>query len=318
MILAQRYFVRGSVRQYLFGAAPAIRFGQHKCRQFELPDRGHSRLDINFPDWLKNDVQLISKAAGIEFFHYGPRLWMVGKNEILRGLQSEESRSSVISDILEAYPERVLEQDECFFRLRVNPQDPTDPSQFDSPPKIYLGGGRLDAPDLPLMYASQDTEVCIHECRITIEQEAFLATLRPNIKLRLLDFSEILYEDRSEFDSIDIGIHLLFFAGSHSYDICRAIARAVKHAGYDGLIYPSYFSHVRTGAMPFDTAHGMSVRLFKGYANAVRRSVIGNLALFGYPIAERRVSVSCIERIILNQVKYDLCFGPLVHGTKYY
>ncbi|WP_429183346.1 hypothetical protein, partial [Aeromonas rivipollensis] len=53
-----------------------------------------------------------------------------------------------------------------------------------------------------------------------------------------------------------------FLAKSHSYEISRAIALAARGAGFDGIIYPSFFSLIRTGGHPFETAYGLSFRRF--------------------------------------------------------
>lgn len=53
---------------------------------------------------------------------------------------------------------------------------------------------------------------------------------------------------------------MLFLARSHSYEISRAIALAAKETGFDGIIYPSFFSLIRTGGHPFETTYGMSLR----------------------------------------------------------
>jgi hypothetical protein len=55
---------------------------------------------------------------------------------------------------------------------------------------------------------------------------------------------------------------MLFLAGPHSYEITRLIAHGARAAGYDGVIYPSYFSLLRTGGMPFETDYGISLRRF--------------------------------------------------------
>ena len=60
-----------------------------------------------------------------------------------------------------------------------------------------------------------------------------------------------------------MAVHMLFLAGRHAYDITRHIAKAAKAAGFDGLVYPSYFSLLRIGAMPFETAYGLSQRRFE-------------------------------------------------------
>ena len=86
------------------------------------------------------------------------------------------------------------------------------------------------------MYGSQDLQICVHECRVTAEDELYLATLAPARNLQLLDLTELLSEERvTEFESLDMAIHMLFLAGTHAYEITREIARAAHAAGYDGL-----------------------------------------------------------------------------------
>jgi hypothetical protein len=84
--------------------------------------------------------------------------------------------------------------------------------------------------------------VCVHECRVTVEDDLYMATLTPLRDLRLLDLTAVLDEDVTEFDSLDMAVHMLFHAAPHSYAACRAIATAPSRAAYDGVAYPSYFS----------------------------------------------------------------------------
>ena len=127
-----------------------------------------------------------------------------------------------------------------------------------------------------------------------------------------MDLTDVLKEETTEFESLDMAVHMLFFAGEHSYEISREIASAAYKAELDGLIYPSYFSSVRTGAMSFDTAYGISVRRFSSYTNQATSQVIENLALFGRPIEKGTVIVKCINKLVLNRVIYDVQFGPAV------
>jgi RES domain len=128
------------------------------------------------------------------------------------------------------------------------------------------------------MYGSQDLQVCIHECRIAAEDDIFVATLAPASDLRLLDLTESLHEEvATEFESLDMAVHMLFLAGKHSYEISREIAFACHAAGYDGIIYPSYFSLLRTGGMPFETTFGISHRRVKQLADRERSKTIPNL-----------------------------------------
>ena len=117
-----------------------------------------------------------------------------------------------------------------------------------------------------------------------------------------------------EFESLDMAIPMLFLVGSHSYGISREIASAAYRNGFDGLVYPSYFTLLRTGATPFETTLGLSHRRFPGFSECARQNTISNLAVFGSPIAEGLVTIRCIDRVMLNKVEYKLNFGPLADG----
>ena len=78
--------------------------------------------------------------------------------------------------------------------------------------------------------------------------------------MRLLDLTHVLKEEVTEFESLDMTIHMLFLARAHSYEISRTMALLAKDAGFDAVIYPSFFSLVRTGGRPFETTYGLSLR----------------------------------------------------------
>lgn len=300
--LAWHFFVGGTTVRCNYGAAPVIQCNGHHF----------GRTNISPSTWLKDDIKLLEEAAQLGFFHYGPRLWMVGEIEPLRDLQDELKRPQIINRVMKEYPEKTLSMGEKFYRLRVSPQRPADPLEYDSPPIALAGNGRLDSADFPIMYGSQDIDICIHECRASTDDDIYVATLEPRRDIRLLDLTHLLEEDVTEFESLDMAIHMLFLARSHSYEISRAIALAAKAAGFDGIIYPSFFSLIRTGGHPFETAYGLSLRRFhperEQYAQAY---TIQNFALFGRPLEEGLVNVKCINRLVLTQVGYKGHFGPV-------
>lgn len=237
---------------------------------------------------------------------------MIGEVEPLKALQEPTSRESVIDRILNAYPTTLLRVAESFYRIRKDPMKPEAFGEYDSPPVACAGMGRLDSPNFPVMYASQDLPVCVHECRVTAEDELYVATLSPSRDLKLLDLSALLVEENAtDFESLDMALHMLFLAGKHSYDITRDIARAVHSDGYDGVVYPSYFSLLRTGGMPFETNYGISHRRFPQLREHEKAKTIPNLALFGRPIEEHNVDVRCINKLILSRVEYGFHFGPV-------
>jgi hypothetical protein len=301
--LAYSFFVRGTVHRAYFGSAPVIQFNE---QQYE-------NSSINIPKRLEDDIKLIEDTIKVGFFYYGPRLWMIGEVEPLKKLELESERHGIIHRILKEYPARIILKKEFIYRLRKEPKDPSNFEEYDSPPlgNENLGKGRFDSINFPIMYASQDLEICVHECRVTVDDNLFLATLYPTRDLKLLDLTEILDENETEFESLDMAVHMLFFAGECSYKITREIAFNAYKAGFDGLIYPSYFSLFRTGAMPFDSVYGISVRKFPSYKNHAKSQIIQDMALFGRPIEKKIIAVKCINRLVLNKVKYDIRFGPV-------
>jgi hypothetical protein len=237
--LVQQFFVSGTIQRLEYGGFPAVQFNKHQSTSLEVAP------------WLKSDLRLIEDSLKVGFFSYQPRLWMVGEVEPLLALRNASSRQAIISRILNEYPGRILNTDESFYRLRKAPASPSKFEEYDSPPEGTSGCGRFDTIELPILYGSQDLEVCLHECRVASEDELYVATLVPQRALRLLDLAEVLSEEKTtEFESLDIALHMLFLAGRHSYEISREISRAAYEHGFDGLVYPSYFTLLRTGAVP--------------------------------------------------------------------
>ncbi len=299
--LARDFFVLGTVERLDYGAAPLIQFNTRQ------------ETSIDVPHWLDEDIRLIGQTLKVGFFRYGPRMWMVGEVQPLNALRERGTRSAVIARLLDEYPGRILGTDECFYRVRKSPTASEDITQYDSPPPDKLGQGRFDTPEIPILYGSQDLDVCLHECRVTADDRLYVASLAPTRPLKLLNLAEPLQEAQvDEFTSLDMAVHMLFLAGSHSYEISRAIAAAAKDRGFDGLVYPSYFSLLRTGATPFETTLGISHRRLPGLREDVRQNTIQNLALFGRPVAAGLVVARSIDRVSLSKVDYTLTFGPVL------
>ena len=222
--LAYRFFVWGSLWKARYGAAPLVQFNKHQ------------QTSIHVTPWLSPDIKLFERLLGIGFFHYGPRLWMVGEVEPLKALEKPKTRQMIVKRIIKEYPTRALDLSESFYRVRVNPTSPADPEQYDSPPSTQTGKGRLDSSSLPVLYGSSDLHVCVHECRVTAEDEIYVATINPTRSLHLLDLSILLEEDNvTEFESLDMTVHMLFlawktFVQDHSCNCrCRPSSRFRRH-----------------------------------------------------------------------------------------
>lgn len=273
------------------------------------------KTSVSLSESLNTDIGVFEQILGVGFFPYGPPLWMLGQIVPLFALRSEPDRGAVVDEILRSYPTTELSTGEEFFRLRVGPKQPEAEHEYDSPPDHLCGEGRLDSTDFPVMYGSQDLEVCVHECRVSAEDEIFVATLKTTRDLKLLDLTQFAIEEcGSAFESLDLAVNFLFLASDHSYEITRAIARAAKCRGLDGLVYPSYFSLLRTGAVPFEASFGMPHRMLPSRRNREREKVVRNLAVFGRPLASGLVELRGVNRLVLRRVEYRYNFGPAAFG----
>jgi hypothetical protein len=298
--LARRFFVSGTFLRFDYGGAPHIQFND-----------SHP-TDIKVAAWLEADLRLIEQTSGMGFFHYGPRTWMLGEVEPLKALQDPTTRAPIVKRILAEYPAITVPSEITFYRVRKSPAHPSNLDEYDSPPTALLGRNRFDTKDHPVMYASPDLQVCVHEMRVAAEDDLYVATLYAMKELKLLDMTEVLSEEGvTEFESLDMAVHMICLAGDHSYELCRAIALAAKSGGYDGLVYPSYFSLLRTGHMPFETTYGISHRRIPHLAHRERLKNIPNVALFGRPVKSGLVQVRSIDRLVVNQVEYRFHFGPV-------
>ena len=299
--LAQHFFVWGSVHRLHYGAAPKIQFNDRR------------KTEIDLPGSLSADAAVFEDALGIGFFFYGPRFWMLGEVEALKELRCEATRSAVINRILSEYGSRTLTERDKSYRIRKNPSEPSQDSQYDSPP-LGRSNGRLDTPASPALYTSPDLQTCLHECRVTAEDDLFVATLRPVRDLHLLDVAALLDEPQEvdEFESLDLAVNMLFLAGEHSYPLTQELSRAARSAGFDGLVYPSYFSMLRNGVKPFETTYGISHRKIAQYREFEEAKMSANFAIFGRPIQDRLIDVCYINRVVLSSVFYSVHFGPVM------
>ena len=294
------FFVNGTVHRTEYGGAPVLQMND--CRAYE--DIESISADLN------DDCRLLYQMTGWCVFLYGPRLCMVGFNDVLDDLRSDRIQYA-IDAILSSYPVVTMDRSQYYYRLRIDPNKPDDISEYDTPPTTVhrTSYGRLDSPDNNLIYLSSDLETCIHECRATVEDNIYVATLKVNKDLRLLDLTAYFDEECTEFESVRLAVHHLFLASSHSYRISRQLANAIRDKGYDGVIYPSYFSHIRNGNDPFvDNYLGLSYFVYnKHYADIYQ---VRNYAIFGFPIQDGKLEVVSINHVRIKQVKYDMILCP--------
>ena len=260
--------------------------------------------------WCIKDKALLEDLLNIKITFNAPHECQVGITDNLENLRQGNKHEQIISEILESYPIRELTTDDKFYRLRNLEWsrsfefDPADSKQFDSPPRKTKSDcrhyGRFDSPDLSVLYGSPELETCLHECRVTKEQDLFVATLKPTRSLKLLDLCVFPDEtDTDPYESIDHTVTSLFEEASDSYQISRKIALEARNKGFDGVIYPSFYSNLHNGEQSSEP-QGPTSKFW----------VYKNIGIFGKPIQDKRLLITCINRMHLQEVDYTFYFGP--------
>jgi RES domain len=260
-------------------------------------DPPYTDIGLTLRPEAQADWDLIQSKVGGRLFYRSPRLFFLGITNHF-GLHQSLPKDVVRNDIVPKLRFTEIDPVAPFYRIRVNLTDANkfDEGQYDSPPKPRRRRfGRFDNPKLPLLYASPNLQVCIHECKVTLADDIFVATVAPTRTLRLLDLSGNY--DQPEF--IDPFDDLLwFFRGlmntslPHVYRYCRRIAQTIKEmTDADGFLYNSYYTNVAG-----DTG-GKAI----------------NYALFGHPISEGKLRIVSINTIRLNRITYDYHLGPLFY-----
>lgn len=248
-----------------------------------------------FDATLDLDAKLASSLTGLVIFDYGPPTWRLGDGELRQEFEADdELRYWAARDLVRAGERAVVPADTLLFRVRVNPKNDesiSTPAAFDPPPPaVEREFGRLDDHDHPVLYVSDDIELCLHECRVVISDEIVVATLSLARELRILDMcADIKSSGRTPFEDPNVFVSYTFRNRGKSLEHCRAISQAVRDAGYDGLRYVSYYAQVRH--------HPKSL----------------NLAIFGRPIGDGVLRLEAVNRVRISDMTYAFRLGPVLY-----
>ena len=243
----------------------------------------------------QSDWALIREAIGGRLWFRSPRLFYLGITNHFGPYQSLP-KDVVRDQIVPKLRFTELNTLTTIYRIRLNLNDHNkfDEGQFDSPPNPRRRGfGRFDNGKLPLFYGSPNLQVCIHECRVTLVDDIFVASLKPKKKLSLIDLTGNYDQpdDIDPFDDLE-----WFFRGlmnaSHPnvYRYCRRIAQTIREmTNADGFVYNSYYTNIA------GDSEGRTV----------------NYALFGHPLSEGKLGITSINTVRLERIRYDYHLGPL-------
>lgn len=279
-----KFFVEGTYQHGLGGYATVLK----------TSDKGGVSDSVSLMDNTRADWDKIHAAVGRNLFYYGPPLWRLGYTEHWDWYDSGEvaephlSRSGLEKAIC-ASPERVLNAGSMLYRVRLNlGERGSIVSEYDAPPVgAKMEFDRFDSADVPIFYAGKTVDVCLHEIRLSNRDEITVATCVVAGKLHLLDITgEGCQTGSTPFEDPLFFYNGLVLSNSRQNE-CRMLARTIQKMGkYDGFIYKSYHS-------------------------PVMRSPGVNVAMFGWPIRDGRLTVRSINNIFLRKVRADYQLGPV-------
>lgn len=247
-----------------------------------------------FDATLDGDAQLATMLTGHVIFNYAPALWRFGEGELKSAFDEGESiRAHAALEFVAAAPRVELPCGTRLFRVRKNPEVDetiTTPAAFDPPPDhLRRSPGRWDDGSDAVLHASDDIELCLHECRVVIADQIIVATLSTARPLKLLDLTaEFADSGATPFEDPNIFARFLSLSRDEQWlSHARAVARAARELGLEGLRYRSY------------------------YAQAKHQSSALNVALFGRLLETGDLTIESVNRIRLTDARYDFSFGPV-------
>jgi hypothetical protein len=260
----------------------------------------HLLHDVVFDKTLRSDYALLLQHSSGTVFHNAPNTWRLGYTTIAANLEeaidsaSNPSQDELVARLMDRTIDHcvvsVIPKGRSIYRLRINLDQPFDPTQFDAPPTALDSRARFSGGSQPTFYGAFDVETCLHECRVLAEHKLTLATLTTTRDLRLVDLTHVPYDGPDEKGGE--GGDLFYFINSRLVFGSRSVTSRlfglrIRERGFDGIVYPSFFSDVRP--------------------NCERNP---NVALFGNPLREGTVVLSSLNSLRLDTIRYDFTFGP--------
>lgn len=274
------FYVHGSTILSVGGMAPVLQFNSY------------DHINPLTEKSILADTELLKKIFGLSVFLYAPQTWRFGETNYYSCLMDEKEIEENVKKIIDCFQNKIIYSSINIYRVRANINgNPCDIKEYDTPTSELKNGKyfRFDAPETEIFYSCFDIETCIHEAKCSIDDEFYLATLNLTKELKIIDMTDCVKTDIvTMFDSPIPTIHYMISTqNSDSQNYCRRISKRIKMMGYDGFIYPSFY-------------------------NKVKESKALNLALFGFPIKENKLTMKSLNRIRINDTCYKYGLGPIL------
>lgn len=246
---------------------------------------------IPFRKDIRDDLKLLKEHSGLNVAYHGPPLVDMGHTDISADIEiieheANEKINALIDNLFSKFTEKELNSQTKLYRIRINPKNPTNDSEFDTPPADFITEGRLNNKETPIFYCSEDLDTCVHEVKSTVYDMLYLATFETTKPLKILSLLD--YRNGLDFDDMNnyIAYVSYLFRTDLDYKMCQKLAMRAKEHGYDGIEYYSFFSKVIGD----------------------RKS---NIALFDYPLKNKTLKLKSVNRLRIEKIDYKLNFGPV-------
>lgn len=283
-------------RFYCYGSQAAV----YLPRVFT--DGGHEDDDIHLEQSAKNDYDGLKEVSGLRLRRHTPHIYEMGFTEIRSDIeevlaQDPSSASEETAEILrknlrillEAGTDYEMQEGERLYRARISPARPLDLSEYDSPPTEKTVPNRIGVKGDRVWCGAFDIGTCLIEIKPHIDDvihhRVFVASLKAVGILKMIDFTR--WREGTKSAALDITLDAFFQANQSSYHFTQLLGSFARSRGYDGVVYPSAMECI-----------------------AENKKRWRNVALFGGPVAEKRLAIESINRILIRNVNYSFDLGP--------
>jgi hypothetical protein len=177
--LTSRFFVTGTIPHGVGGYAPILNYN---------PERAQDEVELDHD--IERDWALIKSVIGGSLFYYGPPLWRIGITEHYD--EPNVVSDQTITEIVQKLSVKTLPRGTRTFRIRKNidSAEVQNSTQFGLPPvEAKRDYGRFDSREHEILCTSPSLPVCIHECRIIITDDVYVATFEAHTDLNLADLT---------------------------------------------------------------------------------------------------------------------------------
>lgn len=212
------------------------------------------------------------------------------RGDIVLGIKnlpaSKIALEKALDKLIDGCKKETIPAHSLIFRIRKNPKNLHKPSEFDAPPSSILSNdGRFNNKEFSLFYCSSDPETCLYESKFDPVDKIILATFEVVAPIKIVDLTH--HDDRQN-DSFGGDLEVFISAICRSTKDCyllKYISKRIYERGYAGFKYYSFF-------------------------NRYREIEYNNIALFGHPVAEKKLKLNSLNNIDVNGLQLNWAMGP--------